>query len=101
MEKIIVIGHLRFPPESVEAVLPELKIFVDATRQHDSCISYNVAEDIFEAGLIHFSEVWPDHESLSAHLNSPHILPWRKATKQHGLLERTFFAYSSQESRPV
>ena len=93
---VVVIGHLRFPPEVVEAVAPDLKIFVDATRQHDNCISYNVAEDLFDPGLIRFSEVWPDFESLNAHLNSPHILPWRKASSQVGLLERVFFAYTTE-----
>jgi quinol monooxygenase YgiN len=100
-EKIAVFGILRFPPESMDAVRPHLKTFVDATRSQDSCIAYDVAEDLFDPGLIRFSELWPDNDSLDAHLVAPHIAPWRKAAKRLGLMERSFTAYDIHGSRPV
>jgi hypothetical protein len=54
-------------------VLPHLRTLVDSTYQNDGCIAYGVAEDPFDPGLIRFSELWPDDESLTRHLQAPHI----------------------------
>lgn len=100
-KKVAVFGFLRFPPESMSAIRPHLQTFVEATKSLDGCIAYDVAEDLFEPGLIRFSELWPNHELLDAHLKAPHIIPWREAAKQHGLEERVFIAYDINGSRTV
>ena len=90
---VAVFGTLRFPPENVAGVLPHLQALVEATQHHDGCLLYEVAEDPFDKGLIRFSELWPDRESLARHLKAPHIAPWREQSKHHGLIERVFYAY--------
>lgn len=100
-EKVAVFGFLRFPPESMAAVRPHLQEFVEATRSKDGCISYDVAEDLFDPGLIRFSELWPNHVLLDSHLRAPHIGPWRGAAKRLGLQERVFTAYDLNGSRSV
>ena len=99
--KVAVFGILRFPPERISEVLSHLKELVEATYQNDGCIAYDVAEDPFDPGLIRFSELWPDHESLAKHLHAPHIEPWRSAARSCGLLERRFTAYDITDSRAV
>ncbi|MCB1874792.1 MAG: antibiotic biosynthesis monooxygenase [Chromatiales bacterium] len=91
--KVAVFGTLRFPPENIEALLPHLKQLVETTYAQDGCISYYVGEDPFDPGLIRFSELWPDRESLNRHLQAPHIEPWRVATRACGLMERVFHSY--------
>lgn len=100
-ETVAVFGFLRFPPESMEAVRPHLQKFVEATRNNDGCIAYDVAEDLFDPGLIRFSELWPDNELLDSHLKAPHLDPWRDAAKRLGLQERVFTAYDLNSSRSV
>jgi len=99
--KVAVFGILRFPPEFMTAVRPHLRNLVEATYRHDGCIAYDVAEDPFDPGLVRFSELWPDQESLSRHLQAPHIEPWRAAARACGLMERKFTAYDISDSRPV
>jgi quinol monooxygenase YgiN len=100
--KIAVFGILKFPPAKIEDVLPHLKIFVKATQENDGCILYEVAEDPFDKGLIRFSELWPDRESLDKHLCAPHIEPWRIQARKHGLMERVFNSYEiSSNAIPV
>lgn len=99
--KVVVIGHLRFPPHRMAEVLPHLKRLVEETYRLDGCIAYDVAEDPWDKGLIRFSESWPDHESLQRHLQAPHIEPWRKVAKECGLLERQFVAYDVSGSQAV
>ena len=98
---VAVFGTLRFPPERMADVLPHLKALVETTCRLDGCIAYDVAEDPFDAGLVRFSELWPDHTSLEAHLNAPHIEPWRAAARQYGLMARQFTAYDITGSKAV
>jgi quinol monooxygenase YgiN len=98
---VVVIGSLRFPAESIEAVRPHIRALVEATRANDGCIAYDVAEDLFDPGLIRFSEEWPDEASLMAHLKAAHIEPWRQAARSLGLIERKFTAYDGVNARPV
>lgn len=98
---VAVFGILRFPPERMSEVRPHLKQLVDNTYRTDGCIAYDVAEDLFDPGLIRFSELWPDHESLARHLQAPHIEPWRAAARSCGLLERKFTAYDITGSREI
>lgn len=98
---VAVFGTLRFPPESMAEIRPHLQRLVETTYRTDGCIAYDVAEDPFDLGLIRFSELWPNQESLARHLQAPHIEPWRSAARNFGLLERKFTAYDITDSREV
>jgi quinol monooxygenase YgiN len=98
---VAVFGILRFPPERMPELRPHLQTLVETTCSNDGCIAYDVAEDPFDPGLIRFSELWPNHESLARHLKAPHIEPWRAAARECGLLERKFTAYDITGSQEV
>ena len=91
---VAVFGTLRFPPQWIFEVRPHLRSLVETTYRTDGCIAYDVAEDPFDPGLIRFSELWPDRESLARHLKAPYIEPWRVAARSCGLLDRKFTAYA-------
>jgi len=99
--QVAVFGILRFPPENIKKLLPYLKEFIAATYENDKCIKYKVAEDILEPGLLRFSELWQNKESLEKHLKASHIEPWRAKSKEYGLIEREFTAYKITDSGPV
>src|SRR3954469_15433034 len=98
---VVVIGSMRFPPQALEQALPHLRRLVEATRALDGCLAYDAAEDLFDAGLIRFSEVWPDTASPECHLAAPHIAPWRAAATDLGVHDRRFTAFDAAEPRPV
>lgn len=98
---VAVFGTLRFPPDRMAEVLPHLKCLVEMTYRSDGCIAYDVALDPFDPGLIRFSELWPDQESLNRHLRAPQIAPWRAAARSCGLLERRFIAYGIEGCREI
>ena len=98
---VLVVGTLRFPPENMAKVKPHLRALVEATRANDGCIAYDAAEDLFDPGLIRFSEAWPSAELLAKHLQAPHIAPWRAASKELGLMERRFTAWEAENPRAV
>ena len=99
--KVAVFGILRFPPERMPEVRPHLEALVEATYRNDGCIAYDVGEDPFDPGLVRFSELWPDHDSLARHLQAPHIEPWRAVARRCGLQERRFTAYDISGSKAV
>ncbi len=90
---VAVLGTLRFPPDKVADLRPHLRKLVETTHLNDGCIAYDIAEDPFDPGLIRFSELWPDRESLARHLKAPHVIPWREVAHSLGLVERKFKAY--------
>jgi quinol monooxygenase YgiN len=98
---VVVIGSMRFSPANVAAVLPHLRALVAATREQDGCIAYDAGEDIFDPGLIRFSEIWPDADTLARHLTAPHIAPWREVARSLGVSERSFTAFDASGARAV
>ena len=98
---VIVLGTLRFAPANMAAILPHLRKLVESTRRLDGAIAYDVAEDMFDPGLIRFSEIWPDAQALAAHLSAPHIAPWRTIATDLGVHDRSFVAYGAGRSWPV
>jgi quinol monooxygenase YgiN len=98
---LAVIGTLRFPPEKIAEIRPHLKRLIDETRRHDACIAYDAAVDISDPGLIRFTELWPDQESLDRHLRAPHIEPWLAVADQCGLINGYFMAYDISGARSV
>jgi quinol monooxygenase YgiN len=98
---VVVLGTLRFPPVNMAKVKPHLRALVEATRALDGCSAYDVAEDLFDPGLIRFSETWPDRATLARHLTAPHIGPWRTACVELGLTRRAFTAFQAGDSWSV
>jgi quinol monooxygenase YgiN len=98
---VAVLGTLRFSPDRIPELLPHLRALVDATREHDGCIAYDVALDPFDPGLIRFSELWPDQASLDSHQRAPHLEPWRAAVRAVGVLAREFTVYDLAASRAL
>ena len=92
---IVILGRLRFAPQSMDAVRPHLRRLVEETRAHDGCVSYDVAEDVFDPGLIRYSEEWPDQATLDRHLAAPHIGVWRAAIAGLGVSDRKFTVYAA------
>jgi quinol monooxygenase YgiN len=98
---VVVIGILRFPPDRMAEVRQPLQALVEATQRHDGCIAYDVGEDVFEPGLLRFSEIWPDRETLGRHLLAPHIAPWRTFCAEAGLLERRFTTFDAEAAGAI
>lgn len=98
---IVILGTLRFAPDAMDRVRPHLQRLVKETRAHDGCVSYDVAEDLFDPGLVRYSEEWPDQATLERHLQAPHIGVWRAAATALGVLGRKFTVYAADEGRAL
>lgn len=99
--KVAVIGSVRFPPGRMPEVRPHLKALVEATRAKDGCLSYDVAEDLFEPGVVRFSELWLDEANLARHLKAAHIGLWLEAAERCGLMGEDFTVFALAGSKAI
>ena len=97
--QIAVVGYVRFTPERMKDILPHIKAMVYATRRLDGCVFYDIAEDLFEPGLIRVSELWPDRQSLQRHTQAAHIRPWHDACEACGMIEKNYTIWAVSPAR--
>jgi len=88
--KVAVIGTLKVLPEQVQKLMPHLRTLVEASRLHEGCIAYDVAEDCFEAGVIRVSELWDDRQCLERHIEHPDVPSWHAALRKFDVLDSEY-----------
>lgn len=65
---VAIAGTLRWPAELRDEMRPVLVEIAARSRQDEGCIEYKWSEDLEEAGLFHFFEIWTNQACLDAHL---------------------------------
>jgi quinol monooxygenase YgiN len=90
---VAVMGTLKFPPDRISDIRPALQRLIVASRKHDGCITYDVAEDCFAPGIIRVSELWRDQDSLTRHSAHPDVPPWHEATRNCGMLGSIYLVF--------
>jgi quinol monooxygenase YgiN len=98
---VVVIGTVRFKPEDMPKLRPLIKALAEGTRKNDGCIYYDVAEDMFEPGVVRYSEAWPSADLLQKHMSAPHVAQWIKDRATFETLDRKFTVYDASNERPL
>ncbi len=98
---IIVTGHVRLAPENVERARPHMRTVIEANRKEDGCLLFAYGEDVLEPGMIRIVERWRDWAALAAHDKATHVVAWRAALKDIGVLGREVIAHEAGEERTL
>jgi quinol monooxygenase YgiN len=98
---IVVTGHIRLSPQSMDRARPHMRKVLEATREESGCILYAFGEDVLDPGLIRIVERWQDWKSLEAHGSAPHVVVWRSALGEIGVVERELSAHATGEERKI
>lgn len=98
---IVVVGTVRVPAESIDGLKPAMNQIIAASRNDTGCVSYSFGLDPDDPGLIHISEEWETMEALTAHLEQPHMGPWREALGAVGVLDRKLTVYQADDGRTL
>ena len=98
---IVVTGHVRFAPEKIAGLRPHMRAMVEASRKEPGCLVYAYGEDFLEPGLFRIVERWESWPALEAHGKAPHLLTWRAAVKEAGVLDREVTAHETGEERAL
>lgn len=67
--------------------LTAVRPLIDASRAEEGNISYDLYEDLSDAGAVCFIEHWKDEAAVAAHNTSPHFLKW--IARKESLVERS------------
>ncbi len=98
---VVIIGHFRLPPESLDAACEPIARVVAATRSEPGCIKYAYAAEPGDPGLFHVSEVWESRAALDAHFATPHMKQWQAGRAGLGMLEREITLYTTSGSEQL
>ncbi len=98
---VVIIGHFRLPPESLEAAREPMARVVAATRAEPGCIKYAYSPEPGDPGLIHVSEVWESQAALDAHFTSAHMKRWQEDRAGLGMSDRVITAYAVSGSKTL
>lgn len=85
---LLIVGTIRLPPQNLSMARPVMQLMVVASRAEEGCITYSYAEDLFDPGLIHVSELWRNRGALDLHFASDHIALWRAEWPRLGIGNR-------------
>ena len=101
MSTVVIIGHFRLPPESLDAARELMARVVAATRAEPGCVKYAYAPERGDPGLIHVSEVWDSQAALDAHFASAHMKQWQEDRAGLGMSEREITSYAVSGSKTL
>ena len=68
-----VVATIPAKAEATDAIRDALSTLVEATRQEEGCISYDLYESGAAPGVFVTVEEWTDQAALDAHMQTPHI----------------------------
>lgn len=80
-KKLTVVAKILAAPDKRDLVKSELLKLIEPTRAEAGCINYDLHQDNENENLFFFHENWESKELLQAHLKSPHIGAYIKATE--------------------
>lgn len=81
MRELTIVAVIRTEPHQVERVKAELLKLVAATRTEAGCLQYDLHQDDAEPGRFLFFERWKSRDLWQAHMQTPHLAAYRKATE--------------------
>jgi quinol monooxygenase YgiN len=76
---VTVVARMTAKPGMEARVREELTGLVGPTRAEDGCLNYDLHESADRPGEFLFHENWASEAHLGRHLESQHLLAWRRA----------------------
>ena len=98
---ILVAGTVKYQPGAIEKLKGDMKKVVAATRKEDGCINYDFAVDVTDPNTLIIFERWRDQKALDSHIQSAHVIEWRKAGAAAGPAERNLSVWTVDEGRKL
>ncbi|GMU84216.1 MAG: hypothetical protein AMXMBFR47_40860 [Planctomycetota bacterium] len=93
MQELTIVAVIRTQPQHVDRVKPELLKLVAATRTEAGCLQYDLHQDNSDPARFLFFERWKSRDLWQAHMQTPHLAAYRKAT-EGAIAEFTLFEMS-------
>ena len=79
---IIVNASLPVKKEKIDEAIKQAETLINASRQHEGNISYNLYRDVLDDSLM-FIEKWESQEALQAHMQTPEFVEFGENIKEY------------------
>ena len=79
-EMLTIVARIEARPDRVELVKTELSKLVEPTLNEAGCIQYDLHQDNDDPAIFLFYETWQNRELWQAHMDSPHVTGYARAT---------------------
>jgi quinol monooxygenase YgiN len=86
-EMLTIVANITVYPEFKDEILPAIEAVVEATRQEEGNISYDVFEDTGNPLRFTFIETWKSQDAIASHNASVHFLQFAAAIENKADLE--------------
>ena len=73
MSELQVVATLTAKPEAVDGIREALLLLVEATRQEDGNVSYDLFESASTPRVFYTVETWRSQADFEAHMQTPHL----------------------------
>lgn len=97
---IYVIAELRIRTEMTEKVFAAARKIVAATTKEDGCISYDMHQSVNDPSRLVVVERWSSRDTLSHHLETPHLKAWRAAGAEF-IVDRKVEVITPEKIEPI
>jgi len=94
---LIVLAKITAKDGMVDNILNETKTLIEATRNEEGCIEYNLYNSTEKKNILTFVEKWDSKESLEAHVKQAHFIDFGSAIENYLAKDLEISVYSSEE----
>ena len=78
---LTIVATIHAKPDQIDFVKAELEKLPPLTRGEEGCLRYDMHQDNSDPAHFMFYENWESRELWQVHMNTPHILAYKEATK--------------------
>ena len=97
---IIVIARAEVDPARLSELQPALDAMMRATWEESGCLSYSMAVESPEDGIVTVVERWADEAAIKSHFRQPHLAAFKAATSEL-ILSMDIRMYDATNERPL
>ena len=78
---LTIVARIEAAPDQITRVKAELIRLIEPTRREEGCLQYDLHQDNSNPALFLFFENWTSRALWQAHMESPHLAAYMKATE--------------------
>ncbi|MEP3330401.1 putative quinol monooxygenase [Sedimentitalea sp.] len=98
---LIVTGIIEVNPDRISSAQVAAVKMMEETRKETGCYVYEFSQQIEAPHRFRVYEEWSDDAALEAHSNAPHMMAFREALGEIGVISRDVVKFEAGEKKSL